>query len=99
MSMRELSERFGPALITVLANLIVFAVAGTWWVGNVRAELATRIASTETNTANLTARVDKAEAATTAIKTEVIEELRHMRTEVNQRLDRIEDRIDRRSPR
>lgn len=81
--------------VSFLAQAVVLGVLGTWYVGTYAGDLrqADMIATIRLDTAN--ARTAELEAQTDRIEGKVLNEIKSMRAELNQRMDRIEDRMER----
>lgn len=82
--------------LTMLLEAIALGVLGSWWVRGETAELHTTDLVLQKDVSALQNRVTTAEANSERIEDKVLREIKEMRAEVNQRIERIDDKLDRR---
>lgn len=89
--------------LTMLLEAVVLGALGSWWVRGETKDLHAadsltqqQIASTQKDIAALESRTASNESAAQRVEDKVLEEMKQMRTEFRNGLERIEDRMDRR---
>lgn len=86
----------GVALAMVL-EMVILGSGFSWWFRGEIAALHTTDALIQQDISSLQLRNAAAEMASGRIEERVLREIKEMRAEVNQRIDRIDDKLDRRN--